>query len=160
MFKKILVPIDDSVNALCAAQFAISIAKGCGATVIGLYVARPLDLHFRGHKMNPDSTVYNSQVDTAACQANAAFALVEATAKQQRVAFHTSIVIDECPAPAIVRACRSINADLLVMGSHSCSGVKDRLPGITTQEILVRIGATPSIVLGHDAQALAQIGAK
>lgn len=153
LFKTILVPVDGSANALSAAHFAITVAQSCHASIVALYVASPFQRFFHASVMNHTSSDFQQEFEAAEiAQANAAIAQVQVAAQSARVTFLSSVVFDKLAARAIVSACKSFDADLVVIGSHGYQGIKKLLLGSTTQEVLVRIGATP--VLVHRDQAL------
>ena len=133
MFKHILVPVDGSATAQLAIQKALGLAYAFGSCVTAIYVINPYPFTGVGTDFAYGQAEYLS---AATAQANAAIKHAKSALEQAGVSVETSLI--EAPATwrGIIQAAESVQADLIVMGSHGRSGLEKLLLGSVTQAVL------------------------
>lgn len=133
MFKHILVPVDGSATAQLAIQKALGLANAFGSCVTAIYVINPYPFTGVGTDFAYGQAEYLS---AATAQANAAIKHAKSALEEAGVSVETSLI--EAPATwrGIVQAAESVQADLIVMGSHGRSGLEKLLLGSVTQAVL------------------------
>jgi nucleotide-binding universal stress UspA family protein len=145
LFRRILVPIDDSPLASKALDTAFALASRFGSRVIVLYV-------------RSENTVWNvaeQRRDEAEFEFETR-AVLE-TALQALSAGHhplppSHVTVDVRtgdPLPCILEAIVEDEADLIVMGTHGRSSLTDRMLGSTTERVLVD-GKVAMLVVRND----------
>jgi nucleotide-binding universal stress UspA family protein len=143
--RKILVPTDFSRYAWEAFRQAHSLAKATGAGVVVLHVARPPAVVVDGGRLSTDPT------GTEPKDIWADFRKFEAEEPGVAVE-HEVIVADRADATHISRLVEMTGCDLIVMGTHGLSGLKHRLFGGLTEDVL-RVDRCPVMVVkANDAE--------
>jgi len=145
MFKKILVPIDGSSAALRAVDKAIVLAQAFDGRVTVLNV---VDVYpFAG--IGADYAFGQSEYLAAAtASANQALARAEAAVAAGGVPCERRIVEGHVIHEGIIDAAKTLEADLIVMGSHGRHGFEKVLLGSTTQRVLSRTSLPVLVVRG------------
>jgi len=130
-FQRILVPTDMSDFAELAMDYALLFRKQLGSHLTLLYadeVRMPIEFleYPLGYYLEnaPDAKVRLQQKLRD-------FALLKAPEGGVE-----AIVVDDSPARAIVQTARSMNADLIIMGTHGRSGWKRAILGSVTEAVL------------------------
>lgn len=116
MFERVLIASDGSDCATRAARAGVAIAATCGATVDAV-------------------AVVDDELDEAA--AERVLADVEAIGDAAGVAVETHVVTGR-PALSVVALADEVDADVVVMGRHGHTGVRERLLGSVTERTLRR----------------------
>jgi nucleotide-binding universal stress UspA family protein len=145
--RKILVPTDFSPHAGEAFRQACRLAKATGAGVTVLHVARPPAVVVDGGRLSTDPTGGEPKdlwVDLRRIKAEDPGVVVE----------HEVIVADRPDASHVLEIVETMGCDLIVMGTHGLTGLKHRLFGGLTEEV-VRRARCPVMVV----KALATTGA-
>lgn len=134
MYKRILVATDGSELATRAVNHGLSLAKSLGATVIAIYVMRPLDVYMPAEVMIaiPEEDCQKG-VEKIARQS---LEKVKQIADGLGVPCETRQVLNVHPWQAIVDAASKENCDLIVMGSHGRTGLVGLVLGSETQKVL------------------------
>ena len=141
--KKILVPTDFSAHADEAFRLAHALATAIGAEVVLLHVALPPAVVSEGGKFltNVDNgeplNLWNH------------FQGMVQTVPSVRVE-HQVIVADRLGARHILEMLDKLGCDLIVMGTHGRSWLKDFLFGSLTEEV-VRLARCPVMVVKSPA---------
>jgi nucleotide-binding universal stress UspA family protein len=145
--RKILVPTDFSPHAEEAFRQALSLAGPLGAGVVVVHVARPPAVVIDGGRLLTDP------IRAEPRDLWAEFRKIKADAPGVGVE-HEVIVADRPDASQIVEILEKTGCDLIVMGTHGLAGLKHRLFGGLTEDV-VRHAHCPVMVV----KALAATGA-
>ncbi len=133
MFKHILVPVDGSLTAQLAVDKAIQLAKAFNSRVTAIFVIDPYPFTGVGTDFAYGQAEYLS---AATAEANAAIKAAKLAFEQAAVSVETSIIESHAAWRGVVEAAESIQADLIVMGSHGRSGLEKLVLGSVTQAVL------------------------
>jgi nucleotide-binding universal stress UspA family protein len=141
--KRILVPVDFSVNSQRAVDYAHVLAVKCAAALHLVHVCEVAGM------MTPGLDAY------AIAYADWSQRLGEETAKQldtisaalKDVPVTTEVLWGR-PAAAIVEAARTSDADLIVMGTHGHGAVMHAVMGSVAERV-VRTAACPVLTVGE-----------
>jgi nucleotide-binding universal stress UspA family protein len=142
--RKILVPTDFSPHAMEAFRQALGLAGPLGATVVVLHVARPPAVVIDGGRLLTDPTPAEPKdlwADMRKIKADGPEVAVE----------HEVIVADRPDAAQILKILAATGCDLIVMGTHGLTGLKHRLLGGLTEEV-VRHARCPVLVVKSVAE--------
>lgn len=133
MFKHILVPIDGSSAARQAIDKAVAIAEAFKSTVTLIYVIDPYAFTGVGTDFSYGQSEYLSAAKAEADEAlSAARQVFEANA----ISVKASVVEGNSVYQAILDTADSVNADLVVMGSHGRRGLEKLVLGSVTAQVL------------------------
>lgn len=133
MFKHILVPIDGSVTAHLAVEKAIGLAKAFGSRITAIFVVDPYPFTGVGTDFAYGQAEY---LNAATAEANAAIKDAKTAFEEAGVSAETSVVEAHAAWRGVVQAAESVQADLIVMGSHGRSGLEKLVLGSVTQAVL------------------------
>jgi nucleotide-binding universal stress UspA family protein len=133
MFKHILVPVDGSNTAELAVGKAIGLAKAFGSRVTVIYVIDPYPFTGVGTDFAYGQAEYLS---AATAQANAAVKTAKEAFAGASVTVKASVVESNTAWRGIVDAGDSLQADLIVIGSHGRSGLEKLVLGSVAQAVL------------------------
>ena len=133
MFKQILVPIDGSPTAALAVAKALGLAKAFGATVTAIYVIDPYPFTGVGTEFAYGQDQYFA---AAKAEANTALDAARATLEAGGVPTNTLSVDGHSVHRSILETAQSVDADLIVMGSHGRRGLEKLVLGSVTQRVL------------------------
>jgi nucleotide-binding universal stress UspA family protein len=137
--QKILVPTDFSAHADEAFRVAQTLARATGAEVILFHVARPPAVVSEGGSVLADTS------NGEAANLWDRFQASQSPGPGVRVQ-HQVIVADRPGAGHILRIVEKEGCDLIVMGTHGRSWLKQRLFGSVTEEV-VRRAHCPVVVV-------------
>lgn len=133
MFKHILVPVDGSSTSQAAVSKATELAKVFGSTVTVIYVIDPYPFTGVGTDFAYGQAEYLS---AATAEANTAVHAAKDSFAAAGVTVSTSIIEAHTAWRGIVEAGDSLQADLIVMGSHGRSGLEKLVLGSVAQAVL------------------------
>lgn len=133
MFKHILVPVDGSSTAKLAVEKAIGLAKAFDGRVTAIFVIDPYPFTGVGTDFAYGQAEYLS---AATAEANAAISEAKAAFEGAGVRVDTSVIEAHAAWRGVVEAADSVQADLIVMGSHGRSGLEKLVLGSVTQAVL------------------------
>jgi nucleotide-binding universal stress UspA family protein len=133
MFKHILVPVDGSTTAQLAVEKAIGLAKAFGSRVTTIFVIDPYPFTGVGTDFSYGQAEYLS---AATAEANAAIKVARAQFEAAGIPVESSVVEAHAAWRGVVQAAESVDADLIVMGSHGRSGLEKLVLGSVTQAVL------------------------
>ncbi|NCN70738.1 MAG: universal stress protein [Rhodoferax sp.] len=133
MFKHILVPVDGSGTAQLAVGKAIGLAKAFGSRVTVIYVIDPYPFTGVGTDFAYGQAEYLS---AATAEANAAVKTAKDAFASATVTVDTSVIEAHTIWRGVVEAGVSLQADLIVMGSHGRSGLEKLMLGSVAQAVL------------------------
>lgn len=133
MFKHILVPVDGSSTARLAIQKAIGLANTFGSRVTAIYVINPYPFTGVGTDFAYGQAEYLS---AATAEANAAIRYAKDAFEGSGVEVETSLIEANTTWRGVIEAAETVQADLIVMGSHGRSGLEKLLLGSVTQAVL------------------------
>ena len=124
-YKRILVPLDHTDRDRPAIAHAAALARTHGAKLYLLHVEEGVT-----------SQVYGQEASTAEVEAGREYldGIVEAL-RSQGVKAESIIRHSTTPRAEIVRLARDIKPDLLVMGAHGHTGIKDLIFGATINSV-------------------------
>jgi nucleotide-binding universal stress UspA family protein len=149
-FKTILVALDFSEHASAALDQAIALARESGATV---HLLHAYELPFGAmpiYDVQVPQSMFEAVRDAAARRIEKARAKADAAG----VACETHLVTSP-PTPAIIDIAKSIEADLIVMGTRGLSGFQHVLLG-SNAERTARLAPCPVLTLKTDAAKVAK----
>jgi nucleotide-binding universal stress UspA family protein len=142
--KKILVPTDFSPQAENALKVAAQLAKKHNCEIHLLHI-----LEIPMHKVDALSS-YNNLPEAVFFMKLAHKRFEELTSKDylQGITYYEHVEFHEI-FKGIFQVCKKDNIDLVVMGSHGSSGLKEMLIGSNTEKV-VRTSATPVLVIKNE----------
>ncbi len=133
MFKHILVPVDGSSTAQLAVEKAIGLANAFDSRVTAIFVIDPYPFTGVGTDFAYGQAEYLS---AATAEANAAIKVARIAFEKAGVHVGTSVIESHAAWRGVVEAAASLQADLIVMGSHGRSGLEKLVLGSVTQAVL------------------------
>jgi nucleotide-binding universal stress UspA family protein len=136
MHKHILIATDGSELATKAVSHGLGVAKQLGAKVTivtGTELWSVLEMTRHAHDSKNPLEAYEQ---IAAAHAQDVLSTATALAQKAGVPFETVHMKDLKPAEAIVAAAEKAGCDLIVMASHSRTGVNKFLLGSVTSRVL------------------------
>ncbi len=144
MYRRILVPIDDSAGSRAAADHAVRLAASLDAELIVVHVLEPLPSH--GY-FALDALAYGDQLRSDLREA-AQRMLDEAaaTASEGGVEATTKLVEGVEPSRAIAEVADEEGVDLVVMGTHGRRGLGRAILG-SVAEAVVRRASVPHLLI-------------
>lgn len=138
--KKILVPTDFSVCAQNAADVAIQIAQRAGASIHFLHILPADDEH--PHVSGPKATPAKTPA-----KGHSQDELNKLVAQAERLGLKaTPLLIFNKGNERIEDYIKPLNIDLIVMGSHGATGIRELVMGSNTQRV-VRHSSVPVLVV-------------
>ena len=145
MFKTILLPTDGSPLSDKATATAIEFAQLNGASIVAVTVIPPYPLMPTVADAGPviDAGIYDKQMET---NARHSLEAVEAAARSAGVPFQGVVALSGSPYEEIVEAATKYHCDIIVMASHSRSGLSKLFLGSETDKVLSHT-ALPVLVL-------------
>ena len=133
MFKHILVPVDGSSTSQLAVDKAIGLAKAFDSKVTAIFVIDPYPFTGVGTDFAYGQAEYLS---AATAEANAAVKAAKVLFEAADVTVDASVIEAHSAWRGVVQAAESLEADLIVMGSHGRSGLEKLVLGSVTQAVL------------------------
>ncbi|MFO1232081.1 Nucleotide-binding universal stress protein, UspA family [Paenacidovorax caeni] len=133
MFKHILVPVDGSETSTKAVVKAVGLAKAFGSVVTVLYVIDPYPFTGVGADFAYGQAQYLS---AATAEANQALDEAKKVFEDAGVQVNTLLGEGHAVHEGIGRVLSSVDADLIVMGSHGRRGLEKLMLGSVTQRVL------------------------
>ncbi len=133
MFKHILVPVDGSETSSKAVAKAVGLAKAFGSIVTVLYVIDPYPFTGVGADFAYGQAQYLS---AATAEANQALDEAKKVFEDAGVQVNTLLGEGHAVHEGIGRVLSSVDADLIVMGSHGRRGLEKLMLGSVTQRVL------------------------
>jgi len=144
MLSKILVPVDGSTQAERALDYAIFLAKTCGASLGTIHVVQPPTTWpvspGWSPPTSPDNLVhderqtYRRMIEVIEANGNGILAMAEAKVKAAGLTVE-KIIESGHPADRIVKVASDNGYDLIVMGSRGNSGIKEVLLGSVSHHV-------------------------
>ena len=137
IWKKILVPLDGSKNSFRGLDTAIYLARQSGATLTGMFVL----------PRNPDKKLSRLQYPEkeALKIADKMMERAKKRSAQNGIVFNKKIDFGD-PAFMIVKFAKSLNYDIIVIGSRGQSGIKDLFLGSVSNYVLHK-STSPVIIV-------------
>jgi manganese transport protein len=131
VYRRILVPLDQSDRDRAAIAHAAALARPHGATLHLLHVEEGVT-----------SQLYGALSETAEVHAGEEYlrGLVESP-EQEEIHAELTVVHGRSPRDEIVRVARQIKPDLVVMGAHGHRGLKDLIFGNTINGVRHEVAA-------------------
>jgi nucleotide-binding universal stress UspA family protein/pimeloyl-ACP methyl ester carboxylesterase len=143
--RRILVPTDFSPHAAEAFRRACELAKATGAGITVLHVTRPPAVVVDGGRLTTDPTGTEPKdlwADVRGIRAEDPSIVVD----------HEVIVVQRPDASHILKIVEAMGCDLIVMGTHGLSGLKHRLVGGLTEDVVRKARSPVMVVKAHDAE--------
>lgn len=136
MFKRILLPTDGSDLSLKAVRLGVELAKCCGANVVAMHVVPPVQaLPYIGEIIVAMEFDYAKE---AARYAERYLDAAQAIAEKAGVAFDRQVMVGMQPYEAILRTAAEQTCDLIVMATHSWSGLTRILLGNEAHKVILK----------------------
>lgn len=133
MFKHVLVPVDGSSTARQAIGKAVAIAQAFKSAVTVVYVIDPYAFTGVGTDFAYGQAEYLS---AAAAEAEQAIKAAKQVFEDRGISVTGSVVEGHSIYRGILDAAASVNADLVVMGSHGRRGLERLVLGSVTAQVL------------------------
>jgi manganese transport protein len=138
-YQKVLVPLDHSPKDRIAISHAAALARTYGAELILLHVEE-----------DPASQLYGDEARTAEVAAGEDYlGEIAASLREKGISVQTVLSQSGGPANSIVRVAKEQRPDLVIMGAHGHSGLKDLVFGATINDVRHRL-ATPILVVREE----------
>jgi manganese transport protein len=135
-YNTILVPLDHSDRDITALAHASALARQHGAQLILLHVEEGVT-----------SQVYGDLSETSEVEEGSLYLTrLAARLAEQGVQAEVRVVHRKSPRAAIIEAARELKPDLVVMGAHGHSGIKDLIFGTTINAVRHDVSAPVLIV--------------
>jgi manganese transport protein len=139
-YKRILVPLDHSDRDRTALAHATALAKMHKAKLFLLHVEEGVT-----------SQVYGQEASTAEVEAGREYLEgIVNSLRRQNIDAESVVRHSNTPRGEIVRLAKAIRPDLLVMGAHGHSGIKDLIFGATINAVRHELEAPILIVRDGD----------
>jgi nucleotide-binding universal stress UspA family protein len=130
--KNILIPVDFSDTSLLALDHAAYMAKLFNASITLLHVNETLLYTTAVSDVYPDVATENKAIESSATQLNnLAGKMLQSTGISCKVK-----VVDGDVSEGIIEASNEIAADVIIMGTHGTSGVKEFLMGSNVYSVV------------------------
>lgn len=136
MFKKILVPTDNSPLSRKAVKAAMALARVHKAKVVGFYATERFEVLAYGEYLPPDLVTAAEWARRAKLNAAKVLAMVEKEARTAGVACETLHAPAMSPWEGIVEAAKKKKCDLIFMASHGRAGLAGLLLGSQASKVL------------------------
>jgi nucleotide-binding universal stress UspA family protein len=133
LFKHLLVPVDGSSTSRQSIEKAIAIAEAFKSKVTVIYVIDPYAFTGVGTDFSYGQAEYLSAATT---EANAAIEAAKVAFQEHGISVTASIVEGHAIYRGILETAESVNADLLIMGSHGRRGLEKLVLGSVTAQVL------------------------
>jgi len=133
MFKHLLVPVDGSSTSRQSIEKAIAIAEAFKSAVTVIYVIDPYAFTGVGTDFSYGQAEYLS---AATAEANEAIKAAKQAFQDHGISVDASIVEGHAIYRGILETAESVNADLLIMGSHGRRGLEKLVLGSVTAQVL------------------------
>jgi nucleotide-binding universal stress UspA family protein len=133
LFKHLLVPVDGSSTSRQSIEKAIAIAEAFKSKVTVIYVIDPYAFTGVGTDFSYGQAEYLSAATT---EANAAIEAAKVAFQEHGISVTASIVEGHAIYRGILETAESVNADLLIMGSHGRRGLEKLVLGSVTSQVL------------------------
>jgi len=133
MFKHILVPVDGSETAQMAVDKASAMAKAFDSKVTVIYVIDPYPFTGVGTDFAYGQAEY---LNAATAEANEAVKTAKESFTNDGVNVDSSVIEAHTAWRGIVDAGNSLQADLIVMGSHGRNALERLVLGSVAQAVL------------------------
>ena len=142
-YQHILVPVDGSETAYTAVKQATALAQAFGSQVT-LVEVLTLDPYIAAEYITAKQTNEFIERARAAIVAN----LSEAKAKfeEQGISVNTLVLEGQVISREIVKSAQTLQADLIVMGSHGRTGIKKLFLGSVAQSVLAETDVPVMVV--------------
>ncbi|MBV1692109.1 universal stress protein [Novosphingobium sp. G106] len=146
MYKHLLIATDDSDVGEKGVEHGLSLAKALGARATIITVTEPFPITGGEFALVPGEALLGSYEASQRERATATLTAVKASADRVGIAVETLHVADAQPAEAILATAKSLNCDLIIMGSHGRRGLGRLILGSKTYEV-VSHGHIPVLVV-------------
>jgi nucleotide-binding universal stress UspA family protein len=133
MFKHVLVPVDSSSSSQQAIVKAAGLALACGSQVTAIYVVDPYAFSGVGADFSYGQAEY---LDAASLEAEQALTAARQAFESQGLSIATSVVEGHAVYRGILETAKTLEADLIVMGSHGRRGLEKLILGSVTSQVL------------------------
>lgn len=148
MFKHILVPVDGSPVAHHAVDKARAIACAFRSSVTLIYVIDPYAFTGMGADFSHGQSEY---LRAATVEANEAIGAARQIFEAQGMFVKGSVVEGHSVYQAILEAAETLDADLVVMGSHGRRNLEKLVLGSVTAQVLSHAHLPVLVVRNEDA---------
>jgi nucleotide-binding universal stress UspA family protein len=138
MYKKILLPVDGSENALLACRHAIDLAKSCAMEIVLLNCYGELSARIGG-------AARNEIISELEAEAKSILGPCESLCAESGLNYKTLICCGG-PARIIVQVAQSEGCDIIVIGSRGLSEFAGMVLGSVTHRVL-RHSTVPVLVV-------------
>lgn len=136
MFKKILIPVDDSRCSEQAARCGLGLAKTFNASVLMLHVLEALPEIYRD----------TSWAESLMQQARDLLADWEKKAQPEQIPMQTRVLQSQDIAQSIVQSAQETACDLIVMGTHGRKGLAHMFLGSVAERV-TRLSDLPVMLI-------------
>ena len=133
MYKHILVPVDGSTASMAALDKAAGVARAYAVPVTAIFVIDPYPFTGVGADFAYGQAQYLS---AATAEANQALDEAKKVFEDAGVQVNTLLGEGDAVHEGIGRVLSSVDADLIVMGSHGRRGLEKLMLGSVTQRVL------------------------
>ncbi|WP_434777178.1 universal stress protein [Neisseria sp. Ec49-e6-T10] len=137
MYKKILIPVDDSQASLLAVKEACKIAKSCGASLYIVHVVDLAQFSWGGH-----AYVQTPQINEASrAVGDKVLENARQMAQEHGLMVEENILetIGNKIADLLAKEAKNKHCDLIVMGTHGWTGVMHLLMGSVAEGVLKQV---------------------
>jgi nucleotide-binding universal stress UspA family protein len=135
MFKKILIPVDDSSCSVHAGEYALELAKKFGTSALVITVVEELPKVYKGSDWAEALQEQGEQILTAWAKRG----------EEQKLMLETLVVSGSRVAEGILNTAKEQGCDLMVMGTHGRKGIAHALGSIA--ERVIRLATIPVMLV-------------
>ena len=133
MFKHIVLPVDGSSTSMMAVDKVKGLAQTFGSTVTAIYVIDPYAFSGVGTDFAYGQAQYLSAATT---EGNEALAGATRVLEAAGITVSASIIESHAIYRGILETASSVDADLIVMGSHGRRGLEKLVLGSVAAQVL------------------------
>ncbi len=139
IFKKLLIPIDDSSCSRHAGEYGLELAKRFGSSVVVTHVVEELPRIYSG----------TDWAEALLEQGERILDNWRTKGEEQKIKLETSVVTSRDTAEGIIKTAGENACDLIVMGTHGRKGLAHTFLGSVTKEVLSRVHVPVMMVKPH-----------
>ena len=132
-YHNILVPVDGSETSHAAVEKAVEFAKAFGSKIT-VVQALVLDPYIAAEYISASQT--NDLIERARTSIEESLAAAKAKFNEQGIEVETKLLEGQVIHREIIRAAEELHADLIIIGSHGCTGFKKLFLGSVAQSLL------------------------
>ena len=157
MYKKVLVPLDGSINAECTLSNVKHLAKE--GSIDEVIIFNDAEINFPLSAIHPDDIIYGNNYDFQAFRqailekANGYLGPLEAQLKSEGINVKSVVMEGNSPAQDIADFAQKNSVELIVLSTHGYTGLKRMLLGSVAFKVLNEAHVTVLLIRPESCRA-------